>query len=67
MGGDFASLEKTFNLPSTPLKSGDTGTIGNMKYHKSSNKVFLTGSALLTYEILKHTSTSVLIAIYNDA
>ena len=67
MGGDFASLEKTFNLPSTPLKSGDTGTIGHMKFYKSSNKVFLTGSALLTYEILKHTSTSVFIAIYTDA
>jgi hypothetical protein len=67
LGGDFASLEKTFDLPSTPLKSGDMGTIGNMKFYKSSNKVFLTGSALLTYEILKHTSTSVFIAIYTDA
>ena len=38
-----------------------------MKFYKSSNKAFLTGSALLTYEVLKHTSTSVFIAIYTDA
>lgn len=67
VGGDFGSLEKSFDLPSTPLKSGDTGTIGTMKFYKSSNKVFSTGSALLTYEILKYTSSSVFIAVYTDA
>jgi len=66
VGGDFGSLEKTFDLPSTPLKSGDTGTIGTMKFYKSSNKVFLTGSATLTYEILKYTTNSVFIAISTD-
>jgi len=66
-GGDFGSTEKTFDLPSTPLKSGDTGTIGTMKFYKSSNKVFLTGSAVLTYEILKYTTNSVFIAISTDA
>ena len=67
VGGDFGSTEKTFDLPSTPLKSGDTGTIGTMKFYKSSNKVFLTGSAVLTYEILKYTTNSVFIAISTDA
>lgn len=67
VGGDFGSLEKSFDLPSAPLKSGDTGTIGTMKFYKSSNKVFSTGSALLTYEILKYTSSSVFIAVYTDA
>lgn len=67
VGGDFGSLEKTFDLPATPLKSGDTGTIGTMKFYKSSNKVFLTGSAILTYEILKYTTNSVFIAISTDA
>ena len=67
VGGDFGSLEKTFDLPSTLLKSGDTGTIGTMKFYKSSNKVFLTGSATLTYEILKYTTNSVFIAISTDA
>ena len=67
VGGDFGSLEKTFDLPSTPLKSGDKGTIGTMKFYKSSNKVFLTGSANLTYEILKYTSNSVFIAISTEA
>jgi len=67
VGGDFGSFEKTFDLPSTPLKSGDTGTIGTMKFYKSSNKVFLTGSATLTYEILKYTTNSVFIAISTDA
>ena len=67
VGGDFGSLEKTFDLPSTPLKSGDTGNIGTMKFYKSSNKVFLTGSAILRYEILKYTSSSVFIAISTDA
>ena len=67
VGGDFGSLEKTFDLPSTPLKSGDTGTIGTMKFYKSSNKVFLIGSATLTYEILKYTTNSVFIAISTDA
>lgn len=66
VGGDFGSLEKTFDLPSTPLKSGDTGTIGTMKFYKSSNKAFLTGSAVLTYEILKYTTNSVFIAISTD-
>ena len=67
VGGDFGTTEKTFDLPSTPLKSGDTGTIGTMKFYKSSNKVFATGSAILTYEILKYTSDSVFIAISTDA
>ena len=67
VGGDFGSLEKTFDLPSTPLKSGDKGTIGTMKFYKSSNKVFLTGSAILTYEILKYTTNSVFIAISTEA
>ncbi len=66
VGGDFGSLEKTFDLPSTPLKSGDKGTIGTMQFYKSSNKVFLTGSATLTYEILKYTTNSVFIAISTD-
>lgn len=67
VGGDFGTTEKTFDLPSTPLKSGDTGTIGTMKFYKSSNKVFATGSAILTYEILKYSSDSVFIAISTDA
>jgi len=67
VGGDFGSLEKTFDLPTTPLKSGDSGTIGTMKFYKSSNKVFLTGSAILTYEILKYTTNAVFIAISTDA
>jgi len=70
VGGDFGSLEKTFDLPSTPLKSGESGNIGTMKFYKASNKVFLTGSAILTYEILKYTTNAVFIAIstevYND-
>jgi hypothetical protein len=67
VGGDFGSLEKTFDLPSTPIKSGDKGSIGTMKFYKSSNKVFLTGSAILTYEILKYTTNSVFIAISTEA
>ena len=67
VGGDFGTTEKTFDLPSTPLKSGDTGTIGTKKIYKSSNKVLATGSAILTYEILKYTSDSVFIAISTDA
>ena len=66
VGGDFGSLEKTFDLPSIPLKSGDKGTIGTMQFYKASNKVFLTGSAILTYEILKYTTNSVFIAISTD-
>jgi hypothetical protein len=68
--GDFASLEKTFDLPATPLKSGDKGSIGTMKFYKESNKASLTGTALLSYEILKYTTNAVFIAInldyYND-
>ena len=67
VGGDFGSTDKTFDLPSTPLKSGDKGTIATMKFYKSSNKVFATGSASLTYEILKHTSSSVFIVISTDS
>jgi hypothetical protein len=70
VGGDFGSLEKTFDLPSTPLKSGDTGSIGTMKFYKSSNKAYFTGSAQLSYEILKYTTNAVFITIimdyYND-
>ena len=68
--GDFASLEKTFDLPATPLKSGDKGSIGTMKFYKASNKAAQTGTALLSYEILKYTTNAVFIAInldyYND-
>ena len=67
VGGDFGSLEKTFDLPSVPLKSGDKGTIGTMQFYKESNKVFLTGSAILTYEILKYTTNAVFIAISTEA
>ena len=69
-GGDFASLEKTFDLPATPLKSGDKGSIGTMKFYKASNKASQTGTALLSYEILKYSANAVFIAInldyYND-
>jgi hypothetical protein len=37
-----------------------------LKYYKSSNKAFLTGSSLLSYEILKYTNNAVFIAIYAD-
>lgn len=67
VGGDFGSLEKTFDLPSVPLKSGDKGTIGTMQFYKASNKVFLTGSAILTYEILKYKTNAVFIAISTEA
>jgi hypothetical protein len=66
VNGDFASFYLPFNLPDTPLKSGDTGSIGTLKYYKSSNKAFLTGSSLLSYEILKYTNNAVFIAIYAD-
>jgi hypothetical protein len=66
VNGDFASFYLPFSLPDTPLKSGDTGSIGTLKYYKSSNKAFLTGSSLLSYEILKYTSNAVFIAIYVD-
>jgi len=66
VNGDFASFYLPFDLPNTPLKSGDTGSIGTLKYYKSSNKAFLTGSSLLSYEILKYTSNAVFIAIYVD-
>jgi hypothetical protein len=69
-GGDFASLDKTFDLPSVPVKSGQKGNIGIMKFYKTSNKTFLVGTALLSYEILKYTSNAVFIAMltvtYND-
>ena len=69
-GGDFASLDKTFDLPSVPVKSGQKGNIGTMKFYKTSNKTFLVGTALLSYEILKYTSNAVFIAMltvtYND-
>lgn len=66
VNGDFASFYLPFDLPNTPVKSGDTGSIGTLKYYKSSNKAFLTGSSLLSYEILKYTSNAVFIAIYVD-
>ena len=66
VNGDFASFYLPFNLPDTPLKSGDTGSIGTLKFYKSSNKAFLTGSSLLSYEILKYTSNAVFIAIHAD-
>ncbi len=69
-GGDFASLDKTFDLPSGPLKSGQKGSIGTMKFYKTSNKTVLVGTALLSYEIFKYTSNAVFIAMltltYND-
>ena len=66
VNGDFASFYLPFDLPNTPVKSGDMGSIGTLKYYKSSNKAFLTGSSLLSYEILKYTSNAVFIAIYVD-
>ena len=66
VNGDFASFYLPFDLPNTPVKSGDTGSIGTLKYYKSSNKAFLTGSSLMSYEILKYTSNAVFIAIYVD-
>jgi hypothetical protein len=66
VNGDFASFYLPFDLPNTPVKSGDTGSIGTLKYYKSSNKAFLTGSSLLSYEILKYTNNAVFIAIYAD-
>jgi len=66
VNGDFASFYLPFNLPDTPLKSGEKGDIGTLKFYKSANKAFLTGTTLLSYETLKYTSNAVFIAIYAD-
>jgi hypothetical protein len=69
-GGDFSSLDKTFDLPANAVQSGLSGTIGTMKIYKSSNKTVLVGTSMLTYEILSHTANSVFIVMtatnYND-
>jgi hypothetical protein len=69
-GGDFSSLDKTFDLPASPVKSGQSGSIGIMKIYKSSNKTVLVGTSYLTYQILSHTANSVFIVMtttnYND-
>jgi hypothetical protein len=69
-GGDFSSLDKTFDLPANAVQSGISGTIGTMKIYKSSNKTVLVGTSMLTYEILSHTANSVFIVMtttnYND-
>jgi hypothetical protein len=69
-GGDFYSLDKTFDLPASPVKSGQSGSIGIMKIYKSSNKTVLVGTSYLTYQILSHTANSVFIVMtttnYND-
>ncbi len=69
-GGDFASLDKSFDLPSMLVRSGQTGAIGTMTFYKTSNKTVLVGTAYLTYEILKHTANSVFISVvtttFND-
>jgi len=66
LGGDFGTFDKTFDLPTTPVRSGDKGTVGTMKFYASSNKVSLTGKANITYEILKYTTNSVFIAISTE-
>ena len=69
-GGDFATLDKTFDLPTSAVQSGDKGSIGVMKFYKSSAKTVFLGSSLLSFEILKYTTNSVFISIltvtYND-
>ena len=69
-GGDFSSLDKTFDLPASPVKSGQSGSIGIMKIYKSSNKTVLVGTSYLTYQILSHTANSVFIVMttttFND-
>ena len=69
-GGDFASLDKTFDLPAGPVKSGQKGSIGTMKFYTTSNNTVLVGTALLSYEILKYTTNAVFISMltltYND-
>jgi hypothetical protein len=69
-GGDFYSLDKTFDLPSGNVQSGQSGSIGTMKIYQSSNKMVWLGTAYLTYQILSHTANSVFIVIttttYND-
>jgi hypothetical protein len=69
-GGDFASLDKTFDLPTSTVQSGQSGSIGMMKFYKSSNKRVLVGTSFLSYEILSHTANSVFILMtttnYND-
>jgi hypothetical protein len=69
-GGDFYSLDKTFDLPLINVQSGQSGTMGIMKIYKSSNKTVWLGTSYLTYQILSHTANSVFIVIstttYND-
>ncbi len=69
-GGDFYSLDKTFDLPLSNVKSGQSGSMGVMKIYKTSNKMVWLGTAYLTYEILSHTANSVFIVFttttYND-
>ena len=66
VGGDFGTFENTFDLPTAALKSGDKGNIGTMKFYTASNKVAYIGRAVLTYEILKNTASSVFIVIATE-
>ena len=63
-------IGKTFDLPASPVKSGQSGSIGIMKIYKSSNKTVLVGTSYLTYQILSHTANSVFIVMtttnFND-
>ena len=62
-GGDFASLDKTFDLPGSAAQPGQSGYIGTMKIYKSSNKLDLVGTSLLSYQILSHTTSTVFIVV----
>lgn len=69
-GGDFYSLDKTFDLPLANVQSGQSGSMGIMKIYKSSNKMAWLGTSYLTYQILNHTASSVFIVFttttFND-
>jgi len=69
-GGDFYSLDKTFDLPLSNVQSGQSGNIGIMSIYQSSNKTVWLGTAYLTYQIRSHTANSVFIEMttttYND-
>lgn len=65
-GGDFSTFNRTFDLPSAPIKSGDKGDIGTLMSYVGSSSGAYTGKSKLSYIILKNTATSLFIVINSE-
>lgn len=63
VGGDYSTVEGTFELPSGALRSGQSGTLADIQSFTDRTRNIKNGRTTLQYRVLPHTSNSVFLEL----